>query len=163
MLRLGKNQMAKRAGRKRGLFDSERRFRILVQGVTDYAIYMLDPSGIITNWNAGAERIKGYTADEIVGQHIQPLLRPGRSRSRPAGAWAGDRGARRPLIPRPKGGGYARTAANSGQPSSPMPIPRRQGEVDWLRQNHARHHRTAEGRGLLAGKASVSSVSSSTA
>ena len=52
------------------LLASERRFRILVQGVTDYAIYMVDPSGIITNWNTGAERIKGYTADEIVGQHI---------------------------------------------------------------------------------------------
>jgi PAS domain S-box-containing protein len=38
--------------------------------VTDYAIYMIDPSGIITNWNTGAARIKGYTADEIVGQHI---------------------------------------------------------------------------------------------
>jgi PAS domain S-box-containing protein len=52
------------------LLESERRFRILVQGVTDYAIYMIDPSGIITNWNTGAERIKGYTADEIIGQHI---------------------------------------------------------------------------------------------
>jgi PAS domain S-box-containing protein len=52
------------------LVESERRFRLLVQGVTDYAIYMLDPSGNVTNWNAGAERIKGYTADEIVGQHI---------------------------------------------------------------------------------------------
>ena len=36
----------------------------------DYAIYMLDPSGIVTNWNAGAERMKGYTANEIVGQHF---------------------------------------------------------------------------------------------
>jgi PAS domain S-box-containing protein len=52
------------------LLESERRFRILVQGVTDYAICMIDPSGIVTNWNTGAERIKGYTADEIVGQHI---------------------------------------------------------------------------------------------
>ena len=52
------------------LLASERRFRVLVQGVTDYAIYMVDPSGIVTNWNAGAERIKGYTAEEIVGQHI---------------------------------------------------------------------------------------------
>ena len=40
---------------------SEEQFRLLVQGVTDYAIYMLDPTGIITNWNAGAQRIKGYT------------------------------------------------------------------------------------------------------
>ena len=52
------------------LLESERRFRILVQGVTDYAICMVDPGGIVTNWNTGAERIKGYTADEIVGQHI---------------------------------------------------------------------------------------------
>jgi len=52
------------------ILDSERRFRLLVQGVTDYAIYMLDPSGVVTNWNAGAERIKGYNADEIVGRHF---------------------------------------------------------------------------------------------
>lgn len=52
------------------LLESERRFRLLVQGVTDYALYMLDPSGIVVNWNAGAERIKGYTEIEIVGQHF---------------------------------------------------------------------------------------------
>jgi len=49
---------------------SEEQFRLLVQGVTDYAIYMLDPGGIVSNWNLGAERIKGYKADEIVGQHF---------------------------------------------------------------------------------------------
>jgi PAS domain S-box-containing protein len=42
-----------------------------VQGVTDYAICMIDPSGIVTNWDTGAERIKGYTTDEIIGQHIR--------------------------------------------------------------------------------------------
>jgi PAS domain S-box-containing protein len=52
------------------LLESERRFRLLVEGVTDYAIYMLDPSGIVSNWNAGAERLKGYVAEEIVGQHF---------------------------------------------------------------------------------------------
>ncbi len=52
------------------MFDNERRFRLLVDSVIDYAIYMLDPSGIITNWNTGAERIKGYSADEIIGQHF---------------------------------------------------------------------------------------------
>jgi PAS domain S-box-containing protein len=52
------------------LHESERRFRMLVQGVRDYAIYMLDPQGRVTNWNSGAEAIKGYTADEIVGQHF---------------------------------------------------------------------------------------------
>ncbi|MDQ2987997.1 MAG: PAS domain S-box protein, partial [Pseudomonadota bacterium] len=49
---------------------SEERFRLLVQGVTDYSIYMLSPAGEITNWNAGAERIKGYTEDEAVGTHF---------------------------------------------------------------------------------------------
>jgi PAS domain S-box-containing protein len=50
------------------LEESERRFRILVEGVTDYAIFMLDPSGTVVNWNPGAERIKGYTREEIIGQ-----------------------------------------------------------------------------------------------
>jgi PAS domain S-box-containing protein len=49
---------------------SEQHFRYLVQGVRDYAIYMLDPQGYVTNWNSGAERIKGYTPDEIIGQHF---------------------------------------------------------------------------------------------
>ena len=49
---------------------SERNFQLLVRGVTDYAIYMLDPTGIVTNWNAGAERAKGYTAKEIIGQNF---------------------------------------------------------------------------------------------
>src|SRR5204863_9434112 len=50
--------------------ESERQFRLLVDSVVDYALFMLDPNGIITNWNTGAERIKGYNAEEIVGQHF---------------------------------------------------------------------------------------------
>ena len=61
---------------KKDLFDSERRFRLLVEGVIDYAIYMLDPTGIITNWNAGAERIKGYQASEAIGQHFSMFYSP---------------------------------------------------------------------------------------
>ena len=49
---------------------SEEQFRLLVQRVTDYAIYMLDSTGIVINWNAGAQRIKGYSAAEITGQHF---------------------------------------------------------------------------------------------
>lgn len=49
---------------------SDQRFRMLVRGITDYAIYMLDKQGNITEWNAGAERIKGYAADEIIGKHF---------------------------------------------------------------------------------------------
>ena len=52
------------------LIASEQRFRLLVQGVRDYAIYMLDPHGYVTNWNSGAQAIKGYTAEEIIGQHF---------------------------------------------------------------------------------------------
>ncbi|HXA38001.1 MAG TPA: PAS domain S-box protein, partial [Phenylobacterium sp.] len=49
---------------------SEEQFRLLVQGVTDYAIYMLDPTGRVSSWNAGAERIKGYAPGEIMGEHF---------------------------------------------------------------------------------------------
>jgi PAS domain S-box-containing protein len=49
---------------------SEERFRMLVQSVTDYAIYLLDPEGRVSSWNAGAERFKGYLADEIMGEHF---------------------------------------------------------------------------------------------
>jgi len=49
---------------------TEKQFQILVQGVTDYAIFMLDPEGRVTTWNPGAQRIKGYSADEIVGRHF---------------------------------------------------------------------------------------------
>jgi PAS domain S-box-containing protein len=52
------------------LQETERRFRLLVEGVTDYAIFMLDPNGIVSNWNPGAWRINGYSADEIIGQHF---------------------------------------------------------------------------------------------
>ena len=56
--------------------ESERRFRLLVQGVSDYAIYMLSPAGEVTNWNRGAERIKGYSASEIVGEHFSRFYTP---------------------------------------------------------------------------------------
>src|SRR5829696_3774244 len=48
----------------------EGRFRLLVEAVTDYAIYMLDPTGIVTSWNPGAQRFKGYAPPEIIGQHF---------------------------------------------------------------------------------------------
>jgi len=54
---------------ERGQTDNER-YRLLVESITDYAIYMLDPSGVVTSWNSGAERYKGYSREEIVGQHF---------------------------------------------------------------------------------------------
>src|SRR5450631_390876 len=68
--------MARKSTPRHGLFESERRFRLLVEGVIDYAIYMLDPDGIVTNWNAGAERIKGYQAEEAVGRHFGMFYLP---------------------------------------------------------------------------------------
>lgn len=58
------------------LSRSEEQFRLLVQSVTDYAIYMLDENGNVSNWNAGAERIKGYSASEIVGRHFSVFYTP---------------------------------------------------------------------------------------
>jgi PAS domain S-box-containing protein len=58
------------------LRESEERYRLLVDGVQDYAIFMLDPAGYITSWNPGAERLKGYRADEIIGQHFSKFYPP---------------------------------------------------------------------------------------
>ena len=68
--------MTEQRSAQNALIEAERRFRILVQGVTDYAIYMLDPEGRVTNWNAGAERIKGYSPDEIIGEHFSRFYAP---------------------------------------------------------------------------------------
>jgi PAS domain S-box-containing protein len=62
--------LTERRASEQALRQSEERFRLLVQSVTDYAIYMLDPDGRVANWNQGAERIKGYRPDEIVGTHF---------------------------------------------------------------------------------------------
>ena len=59
-----------RTDAERALRDSESRFRLLVESVADYAIFMLDADGRVMSWNAGAERIKGYTGEEIIGRHF---------------------------------------------------------------------------------------------
>jgi PAS domain S-box-containing protein len=72
------NVHRKRAGGRNPLdiLDCEERFQMLVDCVSDYAIYMLDPAGIVRSWNLGAERIKGYSAAEILGQHISCFFLP---------------------------------------------------------------------------------------
>src|SRR5436305_139673 len=61
---------ASRVKAETALAVSEEQFRMLVGGVKDYAIFMLDPGGHVLTWNAGAERVKGYRAEEIVGRHF---------------------------------------------------------------------------------------------
>src|SRR5579862_1179862 len=68
--------LTQRREHEEALRQSEERFRLLVEGVKDYAIFMLDPNGVVMTWNAGAERIKGYRADEIIGQHFSKFYPP---------------------------------------------------------------------------------------
>ncbi len=56
--------------------DSEQRFRLLVEGVRDYAIFMLNPEGFIESWNSGAQLIKGYSSAEVIGKHFSLFYRP---------------------------------------------------------------------------------------
>src|SRR5258707_923081 len=79
--------MVQNSTQQRSLFDSEGRFRLRVEGVGDYANYMLDPDGIVTNWNAGGQRIKGYLPEEIIGQHFSRFYSPAdQAAGRPARA-----------------------------------------------------------------------------
>ena len=62
--------------RRSALAESEERFRQLVDAVEDYAIFLLDPTGHVSTWNRGAERIKGYRPEEIIGKHFS-IFYPG--------------------------------------------------------------------------------------
>ena len=88
---------------------SEERFRLMVQSVKDYAIFMLDPEGHVVSWNEGAQRIKGYTAAEIIGQHFSRFYTPADLEAdEPA---SGLKTAREATVAaREKDGGCARTA-----------------------------------------------------
>jgi PAS domain S-box-containing protein len=68
--------MTERRKAQQELIASEQRFRRLVESVVDYAIFQLDPNGIISTWNTGAARIKGYAADEIIGRHFRSFYTP---------------------------------------------------------------------------------------
>ena len=110
------------------LKESERTFRLLVEGVTDYAIYMLDTSGRVANWNAGASRIKGYARAEIVGQHFSKFYtEEARAAGLPELALSTAGNA---VASKRKTGVSARTAAASGPMWCSMPSTMRTGR--WL-------------------------------
>ena len=123
--------------------DEEERFRLLVDAVTDYAIYMLDPTGHVASWNAGAQRFKGYAADEIIGQHFSRFYT---EEDRAAGL-----PARRSQTRASEGQFEARGLAGAQGRHALLgacrdrPDPRRRRRADRLRQDHARPHR-ARGR-----------------
>jgi len=72
-----REQLEKRVERRTAaLIESEKRYRMLVEGVVDYAIFLLDPDGHVINWNVGAQRINGYSAEEIIGRHFSIFYTP---------------------------------------------------------------------------------------
>ena len=71
-----RSEIAEREAAEKSLRESEEKFRLLVEGAKDYAIFMLDPKGHVVSWNAGARRIKGYSEDEIIGQHFSRFYLP---------------------------------------------------------------------------------------
>ena len=81
--------LTERRRAEEALGEGEQRFRLLVQGVRDYAIFMLDPNGRVATWNDGAELIKGYRAEEIIGKHLSVFYPAGGDRRGQAGARAG--------------------------------------------------------------------------
>ena len=68
--------LSERRAHEEAVRQSEERFRLLVEGVTDYAVFMLDPQGLVSSWNAGAERIKGYRREDILGRHFSRFYSP---------------------------------------------------------------------------------------
>jgi PAS domain S-box-containing protein len=70
MLLADRWSVMKQSDRHETTFSEDERYRLLVEAVTDYAIYTLDPTGIVTSWNPGAQRFKGYKRDEIIGEHF---------------------------------------------------------------------------------------------
>jgi PAS domain S-box-containing protein len=68
--------LSERRAQEEALRQSEERFRLLVEGVREYAIFSLDTDGFVTSWNAGAEKLKGYTAEEIIGAHFSRFYPP---------------------------------------------------------------------------------------
>ncbi len=68
--------LTERRMHEQAMKESEERLRLMVEGVRDYAIFMLDPRGIIQSWNTGAQILKGYTAAEVVGRHFSMFYRP---------------------------------------------------------------------------------------
>ena len=141
---------------ERLLRESEERFRLLIEGVKDYAIVMLDPHGRVATWNQGATRINGYTAEEIVGRHFSRFYtaedRAQKGPERQLAEAIERRGGSRK-----RAGAYARTDRASGPMSSSRPVRTRR-RLARIRQGHARHDRAQAGGGAGGGGAADAPV-----
>ena len=127
---------------QQSLLHSERRYRLLVEAVVDYAIYMLDLDGMIANWNAGAQRIKGYSRERSSASTSRRFYT---EEDRAAGVPAtGARDGRAEgHDTKPKAGACARTATRFWANVVIDAIRDDDGQAGRLRQGHARHHRAA--------------------
>src|SRR5207247_7968624 len=76
LLRTRRQALALRQAGERALRQSEERLSLLIEGVQDYALFLIDPGGHVSGWNAGAERLLGYEAEEIIGQPFSQLFTP---------------------------------------------------------------------------------------
>ena len=119
--------------------ESERQFRLFTEAVTDYALIRLDAQGVVSGWNAGAQRIKGYAEHEIVGKHFSCFYT------------AADRAAgvpERALATAAQSGTYSADGWRVRKDGSLFfasvvidAIRDEEGKVDRVRQDHPRHHR----------------------
>ena len=135
--------------------SAEQRLQLLVNAVIDYAIYMLDPEGQVTTWNPGAERFKGYAADEIIGEHFSRFFtEEDRAADLPGRAL---RIAAREGRFEAEGWRIRKDGTRFWAHADHRPDPQRRRVADRLRQDHPRHHRPARARAALCSKASSAS------
>ena len=142
---------AKRSERYEASLTADGRYRLLVEAITDYAIYMLDPDGIVTSWNPGAQRFKGYEAARDHRPAFLPLLHRGGPRRRAC--------RRRALETAAREGRFESEGWRVRKDGTPLlgacrhrSDPHAVGRADRLRQDHPRPDRAQSGRGGAAAK-----------
>ena len=128
-------QLATTAAR---LEETERRFQLLIDAVTDYAIFMLDKTGNVVSWNPGAERIKGYSAGEIIGQHFSRFYTDARPPGGGAADCARDGGAHRKI--RGRGHPCSQGWQHIHRECRPQCYSRSVCQPIGLCEDHPRHH-----------------------
>jgi PAS domain S-box-containing protein len=133
--------LTERRAHEEALRESEQHFRLMIEGVRDYAIFMLSPDGVIESWNSGAQLIKGYSPSEVIGKHFSLFYRPedleaGKARNRAENSFTAWPGGGRRLARAPRRLGVL------GQRGDLAGL-RRQPAAARFCQSHTRHDGTA--------------------